>query len=229
MLIRNAFQLQDFQISGGPAWLGTDRFDIVAKADGDIQPPTPGGPPAPTQLMLRGLLADRFKLVVHHETRELPIYVLALARSDRSLGPQLRFSQVDCAARALERGRAGAPTPGLPPLGERPVCGMRVGPGQMSGGGFPLSQLTGALSPIVQRVVVDRTGLAGNYDIDLTWTPDQMPSGPRPADAPALAAIDPNGPSIFTAIQEQLGLKLDSQRGPVEVLVIDRVERPTEN
>jgi uncharacterized protein (TIGR03435 family) len=83
------------------------------------------------------------------------------------------------------------------------------------------------LSPFVQRVVLDRTGLAGNFDFDLTFTPNQMPPGPPPPGAPPLPPIDPNGPSIFTALQEQLGLKLDSQRGQVEVLVIDRVERPT--
>jgi uncharacterized protein (TIGR03435 family) len=92
---------------------------------------------------------------------------------------------------------------------------------------MPLSQLATILSPFVQRVVVDRTGLTGNFDFDLTWTPDQLPQGPPPAGAPPLPAIDPNGPSIFTAVQEQLGLKLDSSRGPVDVFVIDNVEPPT--
>ena len=100
----------------------------------------------------------------------------------------------------------------------------------MSAGGFPLSQLASSLSNLVQRVVLDRTGLTGNYDLDMTFTPDQtqLPGGPPPPGV-ELPAIDPNGPSIFTALQEQLGLKLDSQRGPVEVLVIDRVERPVED
>src|SRR5205823_5821464 len=117
---------------------------------------------------------DRFKLKVHMETRELPVYALVLARPDRKLGPQLHLSTVDCAALAAARGRGGQP-PAPPPLGERPVCGMRVGPGTMTGGGFPLSQLTATLSQFVQRVVIDRTGLAGNFDLDLTWTPDQIP------------------------------------------------------
>ena len=109
---------------------------------------------------------------------------------------------------------------------------MRVGPGTMSGGGFPLSQLTATLSQFVQRVVIDRTGLTGNFDLDLTWTPDQIPQGPpggAPAGVPPPPPIDPNGPSIYTALQEQLGLKLDSQKGPVAVFVIDRAERPKEN
>ena len=104
-----------------------------------------------------------------------------------------------------------------------------MAPGQMSGGGNPLSQLATTLSQWVQRVVVDRTGLAGDFDFDLTWTPDQIPQGPPPPGAPALPAIDPNGPSIYAAVQEQLGLKLDSQKGPVDVLVVDSVEHPTED
>ena len=103
---------------------------------------------------------------------------------------------------------------------------MMMGPGQLTAGAIPISQLTQMLSMYTQRIVVDRTGLTGNYDIDLTFTPDRMPAGPAPPGV-QLPSIDPNGPSIFTALQEQLGLKLDSDRGPVEVLVIDHVERPT--
>jgi uncharacterized protein (TIGR03435 family) len=107
---------------------------------------------------------------------------------------------------------------------------MRLGPGNLSGGGVTMAQLSTTLSQFVQRVVVDRTGLTGNFDIDLTWTPDQLPQGRgEPPPGVQLPPIDPNGPSIFTAVQEQLGLKLDSQRGPVDVLVIDRVEQPTED
>ena len=102
-----------------------------------------------------------------------------------------------------------------------------MGPGQLGGGGIPLEAFVGVLSQFVQRVVVDRTGLAGSFDIDLSWTPDQLPQGGPPPGAPPFPPIDPNGPSIFTAVQEQLGLKLESTRGPVDVLVIDGVARPT--
>jgi uncharacterized protein (TIGR03435 family) len=188
----------------------------------------PPGTAGPIQIMLRNLMADRFKLRVHRETREMPIYALVLARSDGTLGPQLRPAAVDCAALAGQRGRGGPPAPLQ--AGERPPCGMRIGPGNMMGGGLALSQLANSLSPFAQRVVVDRTGLTGNFDLDLTWTPDQIPQAPPgglPAGVPPPPPIDPNGPSLFTALQEQLGLKLDSVRGPVEVLVIDSVEQPT--
>jgi uncharacterized protein (TIGR03435 family) len=228
MLIQNAYQLQDSQLIGGPDWVDSDRFDVVAKAAGDV-PPTaigPGRPAGALQLMLQALLAERFNLKVHEETRELPIYALLLARSDGKLGTQLRPAAVDCAAViASARGR-GAQPPSPPQPGEHPQCGMRIGPGQMSGGGLLMSQFAMSLSLFVRRGVVDRTGLTGPFDIELTWTPDQMPQGPPPPGAPPLPPVDPHGPSIFTAVQEQLGLKLDSTKGPVDVLVIDQVEPP---
>jgi uncharacterized protein (TIGR03435 family) len=228
-LIRFAYQIQPFQIEGGPGWIASDRFDIVAKAEGNLPPGQPGGPPGPLQLRMQSLLAERFKLVTHNETKQLQVYALVIARSDGKLGPNLRKSETDCTA--LIAGRRGAPPAPLQP-GERPMCGMRIGPGSFSAGAMPLSQVASSLSPLVQRIVVDKTGLAGNYDIDVTYTPDQMPQGPGgppPPGAPALPPIDPNGPSIFTALQEQLGLKLDSQRGPVDVFVIDGVEHPSED
>jgi uncharacterized protein (TIGR03435 family) len=226
-LIRVAFAVQRTQVVGAPDWSETARFDITAKAEGDIQGTPPGGPPGQLNFLLQDLLEDRFKLRAHRETRELPIYALTLARSDKKLGDGLRVSTVDCAAmRGRGRGgRAGAP-PGPPPPGERPSCGMRVAPHQVVAGGVSLAQLTPMLSQLAQRMVVDRTGLTGNFDIDLTFTPERMPQGAPPPGAPPLT-IDPNGPSLFTALQEQLGLKLESDRAPVEVLVIDHVERPT--
>jgi uncharacterized protein (TIGR03435 family) len=227
LLILNAYRVQENQLVGAPDWATNERFDITAKADGDIRPPVPGGPPSPVQFMLQALLEDRFKLAVHRETRDMPIYALTLARADGKLGPQLKPSTTDCAALVAARGgRGGPPPPGLPPPGERPMCGTRMMPGNISGGSMTLQQLTTTLAMLTRRVVIDKTGLAGGFDIDLTFTPDQMP-GPPPPGAPPLPAIDPNGPSIFTAVQEQLGLKLEASRGPAEVLVIDHVERPT--
>jgi bla regulator protein blaR1 len=171
--------------------------------------------------MLRSLLADRFRLSVHNETRELPVYALTMARTDGRLGSQLKQSTVDCQA-ARGAGRGGPPTgAGTPP------CSMRVAPGALFLSGFPLSQLATALSNFVRRTVVDSTGLAGTFDVELHWTPEQMPQGTAPSGAPPLPPPDPNGPSIFTAVQEQLGLKLEASKVPQEVLVIDHVELPT--
>lgn len=225
-LIRMAYLIQGFQLVGGPDWIGSERFDVVAKAEGDVPRPVPGGPPGPMFLMVRALLAERFKLAVHNESRELPIYALVLARSDGRLGPQLRVSQVDCAALIASR-KPGGPPPVPPNPGERPQCGMFMGISRIAAGGVGMGQVATTLSQRVNRVVVDKTGLTGLYEFELEFTPDQLPQGPPPPGAPPLPPIDPNGPSIFTALQEQLGLKLDSQRGPIEVVVIDSVERPT--
>jgi uncharacterized protein (TIGR03435 family) len=230
-LIRLSYQLQDFQLIGAPDWIANEHFDIVAKPTVDRPAAPPAGPPGETtRLMVQSLLAERFKLAAHPDTRALPIYALVMARADGKPGPGLRPSTIDCEAmRGAGRGPGGGAGrgPGGPPaFGERPACGTMMGPGTLMSGGVPLSQLIGPLSQAAHRVVVDRTGLKGNFDIDLKWTPDQMPSGPPPPGAPPLPAIDPNGPSIFTALQEQLGLKLESQTGPVDVLVIDHVERP---
>jgi uncharacterized protein (TIGR03435 family) len=221
VLIRNAYRVQDFQIVGAPGWLSSDHFDIVAKAEGDP-------PPDQIQLMMRALLADRFKLAVHDDKRELPIYALVLARPDGKPGPKLRPATTDCEA-LRGRGRGAAPPPGPPGSpGGSINCGMRMAPGNFVAGGLPLTQLAATLSQIVGRVVLDQTGLSGQFDFELSFTPEQMPQGPPPgANGPPLPPIDPNGPSLFTALQEQLGLKLESTKGSVDVLVIDRVEPPT--
>jgi uncharacterized protein (TIGR03435 family) len=236
MLIRNAYQLQSFQLVGAPDWLAKDRFDVNARAAGEIGGPMQQGPdPSPLQLMVRALLADRFRLKAHNDTRDMPVYALVVARADGKLGPRLKPSATDCAAEmAAARGRSGGAPPPMPAFGEPMKCGMRMGAGTISAGSMPMSQMLGTLSMIVNRTVVDRTGLTGNYDFDLSYTPDQLPQRPAgtPADQPLTVngvAIDPNGPSIFTALQEQLGLKLDSTRGPVDVLVIDSIDHPSEN
>jgi uncharacterized protein (TIGR03435 family) len=231
-LIRQAYQVQETQLVGGPEWIRTERFDITARAEANFTPAPPGSTsPGPLQYMLRALLADRFKLVVHNETRELPVYALTLARGDGKLGPKLRVSTTDCAAlMAAARGRAGGPPAGPPPganFNEPMQCGMRMGPGLLSAGDVTMEQLANNFSNTVQRIVLDRTGLTGRYSADLSWTPEQMPQLPPDAGGRGFPQIDPNGPSIFTAVQEQLGLKLESTKAPIAVIVIDNVEPPT--
>ena len=149
----------------------------------------------------------------------MPLYALVLARADGRLGPNLTLSKADCDAANAGR----VPPPPRGPDG-KPVCGMNAGRGRLMVGGFPIPQLMLWFSQNVQRTVIDRTGLVGNYDFDLTFTPNQPPTAS--ADQ---AAADATGASIFTAVQEQLGLKLDARQGPVEVLVIDSAERPRED
>ena len=231
-LIRFAYNVQPFQMEGGPGWMSSDRFDVTAKAEGEVAMVAPGQT-GPIQLMMRSLLEERFKLKVHRETKEMPIYALVLARSDGRLGAQIEPSTVDCAA---QRGRgAGAadgrggpppPPPGPPKPGERPPCGMFMGPASVGAGDVSLEQLAQLLSGRVNRVVQDRTGLTGRYSFNIEFTPDQIPPGGFQLNG-APVQINPDGPSLFTALQEQLGLKLDPQRGPVETFVIDSVEQPT--
>jgi bla regulator protein blaR1 len=229
-IILNAFGLQPHQLAGGPDWLDSARYDINAQFSGDI-PVTEPGTVGPLQLMMQRLLAERFTLVVHPETRELPIYTLILARSDGRLGPQIRTAATDCEAvmnEMLKRARETGTPPGAGPQlpDGRPGCGMRYSPdGQLRAGGTSMAALARNLSGGAGRIVVDRTGLKGGFDFELEFAPDAVPA---PGGTPP-AAPDSNRPSMFTALDEQLGLKLQPDRGPVEVLVIDRVERPTEN
>lgn len=236
MIIQNAYLdvvRAPSQLVGGPEWVDSDRFDITAKLPDDA-------PPDQTGLMLQSLLAERFKLIVHKETRETQIYALVLARDDGRLGPRLKRTTVDCAAINAERRAArGQGTPavptGPPKLDEPPVCGTRMmGRPDPNGGGINLwlgaggttmSSLAGLVTSYAGRIVVDKTGLAGDFDLVLQFAPTGGLST-NPAGNAVPVAVE-EGPSVFTALQEQLGLKLESQRGPVEYLVIDSVEQPT--
>ena len=225
MLIRAAYRLQDNQIVGGPKWLFSDRFDVTGKGS------APGSDGQSLQ-KLQALLADRFRIVTHLETRELPMYELVLARRDGKLGPKLAASTNNCTPPAPPStgGRGDLPPPAV---SEALPCRVMIGPGTIRAGGQSMAALAMTLSRFVGSLVVDRTGLAGNFDLTLEYAPDpgmagrgDLPGAP-PGAAPDRPASD--SPSIFTAVQEQLGLKLDSTKGPVAVLVIDRAEKPTED
>jgi uncharacterized protein (TIGR03435 family) len=223
-LITFAYQLAQFQLVGGPSWLSADRFDIVAKLEGDPVFTPPGSGPDPIQLAMRTLLADRFKLKTHPEMREMDIYALVLAKRGGGPGPGLKPSTTDCAA--MMNARRNGPPPGPPPASGPAPCSIIGSPGMIRFGGFPLSQITTMLGAMTGRMVVDRTGLTGNWEFVLTFAAEQRGQPPPGVNVPA---ADPDAPSLFTALQEQLGLKLESTKGPVDLVVIDGVEHPTED
>jgi uncharacterized protein (TIGR03435 family) len=184
------------RIAATPDWVRFETFKIVAKAGSDA-PTDEIGLSKVRPGYLRGLLEDRFQLKYHWESRQLPAYNLVLARRDGKLGPQLRHRTADCSA--------------------DPPCDVRFkAQGDVTLGG-PMAYIVETLSRFAGRLVVDRTGLEGLFDVKLQWTPDTSRES------------NPTGASLADAIQDQLGLKLESTTGPVEVLVVDRVEHPTEN
>ena len=188
-LMIDAFRVRSFQISG-PDWIDNDKFDIQARTSDDA-------PQDQMRAMLQALLRERFNLVVHNESREQPVYLLVPDRADRRLGPAMKLSE--CSA----------------------GCGMNTnisnGAGTMKATGRTMGQLAAWASNMVDRIVIDRTGMPGSYDVELSFT----------RDIPGAAAAAQDPPSIFTAVREQLGLRLESGRGPVDFVVIDRVSRPT--
>jgi len=214
LLIQQAYGIKDFQITGGPGWIGSDRYDISAKPEGPANQDQ-------LKLMLQSLLEDRFQLKMHPETKEMPVYALVVAKD----GPKLKEvnepapDSVETGGRGNPGGRGGRQ--GL----------MRMGRGQLSGQAVGLDMLVTQLSNILGRAVIDKTGLKGKYDLTLEWAPDESQGMMFRGGPPDAGATSPDtaGPSIFTALQEQLGLRLESQKGAVQIFVVDRVEKPSEN
>ena len=223
MLIRLAYGIEEHQISGGPNWLKSDHYDIDAKMDSPtadaVHKLNEDQRRRATEHMLQVLLADRFKLAVHHDSKELSIYALVVAKN----GPKLKEAKPGDTYPNGIKGPDGIGRAGL----------MRMGRGQLTGQALPLSALARLLTDQLGRTVVDKTGLSGNYDYTLQWTPDESQGGslrgPDTGPQGSAPSSDLSGPSLFTALQEQLGLKLESQKGPVEIYVIDHAEKPSEN
>jgi uncharacterized protein (TIGR03435 family) len=212
-IVLYAYGLLDHQLIGAPEWMWSTSIDVAATYPSGTIPTDQD-----VRIMVRNLLRDRFGFMAHKEQREMPTYSLTLARKDGRLGPQIRRSDVDCVKWIADKrpsvDAGGASS--VAPSGKRPACGMIATRKLLVGGTRTMLQLAvtlqGALG--LGRPVFDRTGLTGAYDIDLQWTPD---------------GGDGDAPSIFTALQEQLGLKLTPEKDQVEVLVIDKVERPALN
>ena len=236
VLLRQALRKPDYQIVGAPGWLDTERYSIIAK-------PPEGIPLTAVSVLLTNLLKDRFRLATHLETRERPVFHLVMARPDGRLGPNIKPTSPECQATIAKRNAAatasagrGGTLPDLPPPPgpDDPVpCGFfRIPVGRAAASGFAIAQLTPTLSDLTGRTVIDKTGVTGLYDFTLKYAPELVRvAGPfgllstgRPVapDTPA----DPDAPDLFTAVQEQLGLKLESARGPVEMVVIDNIEKP---
>ena len=223
MLLRAAFGVEDDRILGAPSWVKSNRFDIEAKVSPQDAPKLDKLDGENRLAMLIPLLAERFNLKYHHETRELPMYALVVAKG----GPKLTVSKAEPAPTPDDLGKIGSRPKGIDKRGW-----MRMMPGHIESQDTTIPMLTHALSPPLGHSVVDKTGLTGRYDYTLQWTPENVPpsmpgaeGGPESADAEndAVAA------SLFTAIQEQLGLKLESQKGPVDVIVVDHIDRPSPN
>jgi uncharacterized protein (TIGR03435 family) len=208
------------EVSGGPSWVSSDFFEIVAKADGNPPLTQMQGP------MLQALLEQRFKLMLHRETKEVPIYALTVAKS----GAKLKRSQEGGCVPVDLNALPPPPAPGqpLPNFCGRPTPGMNGKNVTMEASGMTMQELAeGLLSRVTERKVIDRTGLTGMFDMHLEFTPDD--TTPLGAAAAPIPSAGSDRLSIFTALEEQLGLKLESQKGPVDVLVIDHIEEPSPN
>ena len=205
LLLQFAYGVMDFQISGGPSWIDNERYDIVAKPnDKEKLAQTTTEPPSGlidrTRLRLQALLADRFHLMFHRGTKEMTAYALVVSKN----GPKLKDTHAQMGEDHLQRGN-----------------------GELKATNLQMRMLAVTLGRQVGRVVLDETGLKGTYDFELTWVPDRTATSPfAPSDAPAPSS---DGPTIFTALQEQLGLKLEPKKEPIEILVIDHVEKASEN
>ena len=209
MLVQNAFRVRADHVIGLPDWADQERYSVLAKAPDSA--PMSGIP-----TMLANLLADRFNLVTHRETRETESFDLVLARDDGKLGPALSATSAECQA-AID---AGAPASSAPARvnPDRAPCGsMQAGAGTARASGVTLGRLVQMLSQFTSRPVNDRTGLSGLYDFTLTFNPQLNVD----------AAADSDAPHLFTALPEQLGLRLRSQRASVQAVVVDRIEKPT--
>jgi uncharacterized protein (TIGR03435 family) len=220
-LILIAYDLQDYQLSGDPSWADSEHYDVQAKADGNPSVREMEGP------MLQVLLEDRFKLTLHRETRQLPVYELTIGKGGAKLQSSKEGSCTPYSVDSPPTSTPGEPRPNF--------CGFHMTPDDglnrtLDGNGITMAALAANLSRTyvspLGRNVIDRTGLIGAYDVHLKWAIDSLPAPAGPNTTPP---SDVTGPSIFTALQEQLGLKLESGKGPVEVFVIDHVEKPGAN
>jgi uncharacterized protein (TIGR03435 family) len=200
LLIAAAYDMNPVAISGGPEWVGSEHYDIVAVTPGDVRPTR-----AEQMTMLRGLLTERFKLTFHREAKEFSIYELQVAKGGSKLKPSTAAADVP------------------PVVGPGVVYPQKI---DLPGRNASMADFVAVMQrAILDRPVVDKTGLTGRYDFELVWAPDETQFG---GEVP-VASADAPSPPLFTAIQEEMGLRLEATKGPVEAIVVDKVERPLEN
>jgi uncharacterized protein (TIGR03435 family) len=223
-LLFHAFGVRD--IDGGPWWLNGYRFDIVANMPMDHRGPGQGS------AAMRSFMAERFKLRAHLETRDFPVYALVLARADGRLGPQLTSSQTDCSGRDAIRARAVGGVVPAADAGAPPNCSTSSSDGRIAGSGVTLEEFATNLPThlrfygtqrLFDRPLLDRTELTGRFDFRMEWEQDVTTS------AAAASGLESKAPKFLAALQQQLGLTIESQLAPATVLVIDSIEPPTEN
>jgi uncharacterized protein (TIGR03435 family) len=226
LLIQSAYSVEPFQIVGGPDWIDSVQYQIEAKAEGNANR-------AQVFLMLQSLLEDRFQLRTHREMRELPVYSLVVAKSGLKLpSPKEGGCETvgpDAPPEWSGAGRMRPPDPGQPVLArcDSVSIALVASGARMQSGKVSMEGLIRTLSLVLRRTVIDKTEFTGLFDLKLDFLPDETtPALPAP---PPGAPLDSSSPSILTAIQEQLGLRLESSKGPVEVIVVDHVERPSAN
>lgn len=231
-LIQQAYDVRAFQVSGGPGWINSDRYDVMAKIESTAPPTNPAEVADQRKAMeqqrerLRALLEERCHLKIHHETKELQAYILTPAKG----GSKLKQTAPAAADQdETDRDRPRGPF-------------LRMGRGQLIGQSVSMDFLVQILAQQLGRPVIDQTGLTGAFDFILEWTPESGPGlgpgfgspvasvpGKEPPRLDNPAPDEPNGPSIFAAVQEQLGLKLESRKAPTDIIVIDSIEKPSEN
>lgn len=228
LLIASAWQLAQYQMSGGESWTASDPWTIQATAEGITVPSwSPPFLPEIIAVRVRSLVSDRFALQTHHETRDLAVYRLSISKS----GLRLKVMQTEPSQRDSSggsprtAGRAGRPEDVIPPPGR-----AMAGPGTVVASAISMQQLITLLGRWMDRPIIDKTGLTGYVDVRLRFAPETAPRPSPPQPSPDGVAPPPSDdPSIFTAIEDQLGLKLEPAREPVDVLVIDSARKPVEN
>ena len=225
-IISDALRVPSNRIIGLPDWSLKERYTIEAKA--------PEGTPSTDEramfVMLTNLLKDRFRMATHTETREMPVYNLVFARNDNRFGPAFKESSAECRAAfaaRVEEVRRGARAAGR--IGPSGCESVRINPGGTASlSGVRMDMIAQILTPYAGRSVIDKTGLTSYYNVTLKWTPDVGNASVAPPGLPpGTLPLDPDAPNLFTAVQEQLGLKLENGRAPLDVVVIDSVEHPT--